>query len=159
MVILKYLYRCLPVYVSHSILGFIFTFLNSRAALFQKLFLFPLHFSQFNHILMNTPVFFLQRLRRIPCKFRQGSGSSTKHDVDMEPIHQHANYSCVPLGQHFTHPAGPALLLPLFDQSRPAKLHDRKVCIIVGAQSFSPVWGLRFHCSSQAQKWRSSSTG
>lgn len=53
MVILKYLYWCLPVYISHSILGFTFIFLNSRAALFKKVFLFPFHFSQFIQILIN----------------------------------------------------------------------------------------------------------
>lgn len=104
----------------------LFSFLNSRTALFKKLLIFPPHFSSFHYILMSfrsNSVFFSEWLRYIPHKFRQGWDSST----DMEPIHwfqAHHTISSIPLGQHFTHPAGSALLLSLFDPSRDAsKLH------------------------------------
>lgn len=91
MVTLEDLYQCIPVYISHPILGFTFTLLKIRAALFKKLFIFFFLFisvqSHFNKLQKTLLCFSRSEwLRYLPPKFRQGSASSTRRDIDMEPI-------------------------------------------------------------------------
>lgn len=124
MLILKYLCRCFPVCMFHSILGFTFYFPEQqdcsvqKAARFSSSFLtIPLHFNK----LQKTLSIFLTVTKvhppQVQARLRQQYLTWYRHGahilVSGTSDHQ-AHYSSIPLGQHFTHPAGSVLLLSLF---------------------------------------------
>lgn len=124
MLILKYLCRCFPVCMFHSILGFTFYFPEQqdcsvqKAAPFSFSFLtIPLHFNK----LQKTLSIFLTVTKvhppQVQARLRQQYLTWYRHGahilVSGTSDHQ-AHYNSIPLGQHFTRPAGSVLLLSLF---------------------------------------------
>lgn len=124
MLILKYLCRCFPVCMFHSILGSTFYFPEQqdcsvqKAAPFSSSFLtIPLHFNK----LQKTLSIFLTVTKvhppQVQARLRQQYLTWYRHGahilVSGTSDHQ-AHYNSIPLGQHFTRPAGSVLLLSLF---------------------------------------------